>query len=326
MAIDIDPIDRRILYELDQNCRIPESKLGKIVKKSPEVVRYRIKNLRKKGIIRRYTCFVNMTKIGLDAHKIYLRTREKPKLIESFMAEMRTRPDVFWIGKGDGTWNLGLTYFSKNDAEFFEVKNEIFSDFKEVVIEEYVGSVIEAVNFGKKILHGDGKLYAPATVLGVKEHKKIDAVDFKILETLLEGNDSTYVDVGKIVGTSPEMARLRIKRLENEGVLPRHTITIDYGKLGYENYKAFLFFEGLNRKENIRLFEIARKHPNIVNYLKVLAPWDIEFEIMAKNYSQYNEVISYFREQFSDILINVETTAMSMDELYPSKKVPASSR
>ncbi len=323
MAEGLDSIDMRILYELDQNCRIPESKLGKIVRKSPEVVRYRIKNMRKNGVIHGYTCFFNATKIGFEAHKIYLKTKEKPRLIQSFLSEMRQRPDVFWIGKGDGAWNIGLTFFSKNSSDFFDKKNEIFSKFKEVVIEQIVGSVVEVETFGKKILSPQAKAYTPAKVFGIKEHGKIDAVDVKIVNAILNDNSETYVEMGNAAGISPELARLRLKRLEKGGLVSRHTIAIDIKKLGYDSYKTFLYFEGLDRKETARLFEIARKHPNVVNFLKVIAPWDIELEIIAENYRQYNEIIGYFREQFSDSLVNVETTAQSMDEVYPSRKIPA---
>ena len=41
MALDI--IDKRILFELDKNARIPETKLAKLVKKIPKK---KLKNLR----------------------------------------------------------------------------------------------------------------------------------------------------------------------------------------------------------------------------------------------------------------------------------------
>ena len=43
--LDIDNIDKRILFELDKNSRIPDVQLAKRVGKSKEAVRYRIKKL-----------------------------------------------------------------------------------------------------------------------------------------------------------------------------------------------------------------------------------------------------------------------------------------
>ena len=45
MNPQLDKIDKRLLFELNQNCRIPETRLAKMVGKSKEAVRYRIKNL-----------------------------------------------------------------------------------------------------------------------------------------------------------------------------------------------------------------------------------------------------------------------------------------
>jgi DNA-binding Lrp family transcriptional regulator len=46
--IKLDLTDRKILAELDKNCRIPNSILAKKVNKSREAVKYRIQQLQKK--------------------------------------------------------------------------------------------------------------------------------------------------------------------------------------------------------------------------------------------------------------------------------------
>ena len=46
--VKVDKTDRKILAELDKNCRIPTTKLAKIVSKSRQTVEYRINQMIKK--------------------------------------------------------------------------------------------------------------------------------------------------------------------------------------------------------------------------------------------------------------------------------------
>jgi DNA-binding Lrp family transcriptional regulator len=59
MAYTLDEVDNRIIYELDANCRIPETRLAKMVGKSKESVRYRIRRLREEGVITGFTTYVD---------------------------------------------------------------------------------------------------------------------------------------------------------------------------------------------------------------------------------------------------------------------------
>ena len=320
---DIDDIDKRIIYELDLNCRIPETKLAKIVGRSKESVSYRIKRLRADGVITKFGTMINLTKVGFEAMKIYLRVREKKKLMELFTSHYLQRQDVFWFGKGDGSWNIGLTFFARNSKDFFWIKNELFSNFKELVIEQVVGSVVENYSFGKKFLLNDEKIEPKEVLfLGAKEEGAVGEKDKQILECLLIDGRMSYVDIASRVGCYPEFARNRIKELEERKIISMHSISIDYKKIGYEFYKTYIYFEGFTKAHEKRFYELACRHPNVLYYLKVLAPWDAELEIMAKNYHEYNRIVNYFREQFSDVLVQVQTTALDVDALFPSEKLP----
>jgi len=46
--VKLDLTDRKILIELDKNCRTPEQQIAKVVGKSREAVKYRIQQLEKK--------------------------------------------------------------------------------------------------------------------------------------------------------------------------------------------------------------------------------------------------------------------------------------
>jgi hypothetical protein len=65
---------------------------------------------------------------------------------------------------------------------------------------------------------------------------------------------------------------------------------------------------------------MARKHPNVLTYIKTIAPWSIELEIMAENYAHYNKIINQIRCEFSDVLTNVESANMATWHEFPAKQ------
>ncbi len=72
MAYKLDLKDRKILYELDFNCRQTCSQIGKKVGLSSEVVNYRINKLEEEKIITQYQVALDLDKIGIIQFKILL--------------------------------------------------------------------------------------------------------------------------------------------------------------------------------------------------------------------------------------------------------------
>jgi len=62
--VKIDLKDRKILYELDLNCRQSNTQIGKTVGLKKDVVSYRIKRLQEQGIIKNFWTEINTFKFG----------------------------------------------------------------------------------------------------------------------------------------------------------------------------------------------------------------------------------------------------------------------
>jgi len=68
----IDLKDRKILYELDADCRKSNTYIGKRVGLKKDVVAYRIKRMQDEGIIRNFWTAVNTFKLGYQVFRIYI--------------------------------------------------------------------------------------------------------------------------------------------------------------------------------------------------------------------------------------------------------------
>src|SRR3989339_2250709 len=70
---ELDLINSKIIYTLDFDARMPLSQLAKKVGISKQVVKYRIDNLVKRGIIKGFYTDINATKLGLEIYMVYFK-------------------------------------------------------------------------------------------------------------------------------------------------------------------------------------------------------------------------------------------------------------
>lgn len=319
MSYKIDKTDLRILFELDKNSRIPETKLAKIIEKSKEVVRYRIKKLIEEKIILNFTIWIDPIKLGYQTAKIYLKLANIPEKRKRFLDYVKKDKRLFWLGIADGAWNIGLTFFVRDNKEFFEIKNEIFSKFKDLIIENTTASVVGVYYHDKTFLFQDKTDFK--SMFESSSNLEIDEISRKILKELFGNSRINIVSIANKYNTSVDIIKSRIKKLEEQKIISRYTISINYQKLNYEFYKTFLYFENLNETELEKLMQYCKENKNIIHLIKQISPWDIELEIMCQNYNEYNKIISNLTEKFSDIITKVETAIMGEDYIFPAKKM-----
>lgn len=313
----IDATDRQILFELDRNARLPDTQLAKRIRKSKEATRYRIKKLEEARIITSYSTWIDLAKLGYHAAKIYLSLANKPEQKKAFIDYVTKDKRLFWLGIAEGAWNAGLTYFVKDNKEFYELKNELFSTFKELILESRTGILIDVHICEKTFLYQQETDWQ--TIFSQTTKYDLDDLEKNILKDLHNNARSNITAIAKNHNTTVEKVRHRMKRLEQASIIATYKANTDFSKLGYEFYKTFLFFKNLSKKEEARLKEYCRKEPNIIHLVRHFGEWDIELEIMCQTYLDYNEIISKLTETFADSINKVETAIMSEDYVFPAK-------
>ena len=316
---NLDRFDKRILFELDKNARIPDTKLAKLVRKSKESVRYRIKKLIDDEVILGFTTWIDPTKLGYRSAKIYLKLTNIPEKKKEFIEFIKKDKRLFWLGIAEGAWNAGITFFVKTNQEFFDLKNQIFSKFKDLILTSKTASLVSVHFHDKTFLYETETKYD--SMFAKPENHELDEISILILKSLFKNSRENIASIAHDNGTTVDIVRNRIKKLEEKQIIKRYTIAIDYEKIGYEFYKSFLYFKNLNNEDLDKLMNYCQSHPNIIHLVKQISPWDIELEIMCETYKEYNKIISDLTKEFANIINNVETAIMGEDYVFPSKKM-----
>ncbi len=319
MPIILDKIDKRILFELDKNARIPETTLAKIVGRSKESVRYRIKQLQEKSIIHGFTIWIDPARLGYSSAKLYLTLANKPSQKKAFIEYVKKDKRLFWLGIAEGAWNAGLTFFVKSNAEFFQVKNDLLSNFKDLILDSHTASLVGVYIHEKTFLVPTSTTWL--SLFEQIESYQLDEIEKKILKLLFVNARTSLVDLARSCNSTLDIIRHRLKRIEERKIIVRYTTQIDYSSLGYEFYKTFLYFHNLTKADEHKLMEYAKQNPNIIHLIKQISPWDIELEIMCHNYQEYNRILAGLTQEFSAVINKVETAILSEDYVFPSSKM-----
>ncbi len=319
MPYNIDEIDKHILFELDKNARIPETRLAKLIGKSKEAARYRIKRMLEEEIILGFTTWLDPTKLGYQTAKIYLKLANVPIKKKQLLEYLKKDKHLFWLGVAEGAWNIGATFFVKDTQEFFDLKNELFTRFKEVIHESTTATVVSVHTHDKTFLHHAKTEWL--TMFDRPSNIKLDTMSIKVLKSLFKNSRENIAAIAHDNNTTVDIVRTRMRRLEEQKVIVKYSAILNYQKLGYEFYKTFLYFRNLSKQELDRLMNYVLHHHNILFMLKQISPWDIELEIMCKSFVEYTKIISALTEEFSKSIQKVETAIMKEDHIFPSEKM-----
>lgn len=143
----------------------------------------------------------------------------------------------------------------------------------------------------------------------------LDEIDHQILDILIENTRTPYTDIAKKLLISAGTVHVRVKKMEELGLIKGSSLIVDYVKLGY----SFVAFIGilLNKTNQInfvieRLVEIS----NITNVHISTGKYNLYCKLRAKNTTHAKMVIF----QIDDIKgVDRTETMISLEESFNDK-------
>lgn len=295
--------DWKILAELDKDCRQSDSRIGKKVGLSQQVVSYRVNRLIDSGVIRRFYSVIDLTKIGYSIYKVFFNlqiiTKETEADIKSFVVDQK---NIVWAGVLHGGWDLSLTIVAKSAKEFDTILKKFTSKFNDHIFHKTVLLVVEGSDF----------------IIGYNEETKmvdlgidddivdIDDIDKTILSVLAEDARMPYVDLAKACGTTIDVVRYRIKKLKELGVIKGFRVWLNTGLIGKNHYKLLLSLQNVTPIREKNLLGYCRESSNVTYAFKSIGLWDFKIELLLNDIDEMHKVVVHIRNIFSDIIRNYE--------------------
>lgn len=144
----------------------------------------------------------------------------------------------------------------------------------------------------------------------------LDEIDHQILDMLIENARTPFTDIAKKLLVSAGTIHVRVKKMEEEGIIKGSTLTIDYEKMGYSFIAHIgVYLDKTNLTQNV-IAEL-RRIPNITVAYITAGKYNIFCKVRAKDTNHAKDII--FRIDAIDGVSRTETM-ISLEESINDKK------
>ena len=137
-----------------------------------------------------------------------------------------------------------------------------------------------------------------------------DEIDKKILHTLSADSRKSIERLSEEVGLSPTPVRRRIKKLEDDGVIQRYTLSVDMEKLGYAlTVYAFVKLQGRDLATLKKFEDKILGFPEVSNCTLVTGQHDYILTMRFETMEAYN---FFLRNVLADLpgVFGIETSVV----------------
>ncbi len=144
----------------------------------------------------------------------------------------------------------------------------------------------------------------------------LDDIDHQILDILIENARTPFTDIAKRLSVSAGTIHVRVKKMEDAGIIKGATLTVDYEKMGY----SFISHVGVFLSKTSKIRQVLKdleKIPNVTIAYITAGKYNIFCKIRARDTNHAKEII--FEIDDIDGVTRTETM-ISLEESINDKK------
>ena len=317
-------VDKKIIYELGRNSRHSYKELAQRIKSKKEIVSYHITNLLNKKTITKFVPVISLTKLGIYSFKIYLKLHGLSELREKQMyEELIKNPEVIWIAKSIGQWDLMLGFYNTDIVSFANQKNEILSRFSQFIEAYDITMIEDALVFNRDYLVEKKLDYRKEFIFGGEQEKLLLYKDELELLSLIRNKGRFLVlDVAKELKQDPRTIISKIKKLEKQGVIQGYTVFLNLKSIGYQLHKICIYFSTHEKQEINKIIVHLKQNPQVIHIIKSLGSWELEAEIESNNINYVYDYIKELKNKFPEQIKRIDQATIIEEqklEFFPER-------
>lgn len=303
----LDLINKKILYELEKDSSQPASNIAKKLKKSKEVISYRIHKLEEEKILLGCSAIVDMAKFNYFTFRIYIKWQnmtEEDK--QQFYDEIKINENVWTTTVMHGAWDFAFFIGVKVDeyvSKFHSIWNNIQDKYKDKIAATKIALYAPVHNFNKQFFL-ETKEQPIERIYGAGTPIKFDELDENIIKEYASNVRQPLSPIAKKLNVSIETVRQRIKKLEKEKVIVGYKINLNLPKMGYQGYRVDFALNSIKR--NKELFEFLKQHKYFYQINKSIGGADFETEIVVESLDQLLKILEDIVRKFKDVIRNYD--------------------
>jgi Lrp/AsnC family leucine-responsive transcriptional regulator len=305
----LDAIERRIIYELENDCKISVSELGKRLGISKRMAEYHFHKLMKKRAIVSFVAIIDFSKLGFVNHEVWMQVRnagaEKRK---RFLDFLMSHPRVGWLAACGGKFDYAMSIMAEDTVTFADILRDIISQNPGVVLNYSINIATKIRSYPRTYMIDSrsesrkGRLFFS----GPPKKSRLDEKDVEILSVLSRNAKMTAIEVGKKVAMSPNAVRMRIQKLEAAKVIQGYKAIFQPSIIGIQNYEVLFTTEGLTAEKEMEMDMYCRSNPYVTLFISSVGRWDINLSVDVKDQQHLQDTLTGIRDRFGLIIKDFE--------------------
>jgi Lrp/AsnC family transcriptional regulator for asnA, asnC and gidA len=304
--MSLDVMDSKILAVLDQDARSTESKIGKKVGTSKQVVRYRLNRFKEREIVENYYTMLDVGKLGFDSYYVFVQltglNSKKENLIYQNILKL---PHIAWLVTGVGRWDAVILFCARSISEF----NSQLSDLKIILgkhLHEYTfTTLIQAEHISYKFLKTDQDNSLKTTSKDKKY--SLDNIDKNILNILNQSARLPVTEIAKLTSLPLHTVHYRLQQLKKGNIIQGFKPKINVQKLGIQWHLLLISFNTVS-EDRIKLFNnYCKQHKNVYYLTNTVGKYNVMLDVHVKSTEEFREFLFDIKNAFEDVILLYES-------------------
>ena len=299
--VSVDVKDRKILYELDQNCRQSNTQIGKKVGLKKDVVAYRIKRMEDEGILTGYWTAINTFKLGYYVFRIYITfvdvaTDTKEEIISYF----EKQKNLWALISSKGPADMNVILWINDIYQFNKYWNSTLEKYGNYFGKYTVSILTSVMSLKKTYLSPDASIDKNRILYNTNcsgQAVEIDELDWKILNNLALNARIPLINLAEKLGCSSQTASYRLKQLQDKDVIQAFRIGVDGAKIQLQSYAIDIYLKDHSQRQ--KMLEYIIQLPYTFDIMIMNVGWaDITFQVMIENVEKLMEIMETLDSKF----------------------------
>jgi Lrp/AsnC family leucine-responsive transcriptional regulator len=313
MAYNLDLKEKKILYELDVNARIPTTQLAKKVKLSQPATHYRLNNLIKKSIIKFFLTNIDYGFFGYFPYRFLVRLQNITEAKEKELIDyLKKHEFVPFLASCTGRYDLMFCIMAKNMSELKKTINEIKNKYGEFFSEQQIATLITGEFYARDYLISKERTSFSEKEFGEQTTRpKLDKKDLMILKEISNNCRISSSELSEKIKLSLDAVRYRLKNLEKNKIINGYTIYLDNEILNQFRYKIMIQINGPNEEKENKILSFSKQFSNVVYSVKTFGIWDLEIDVEVDNPEKFNRILREIKNNNSNLIKEYHTIQLT---------------
>ncbi|MBU0907166.1 MAG: Lrp/AsnC family transcriptional regulator [Nanoarchaeota archaeon] len=310
---DLDLLDKKIMYELDIDARMPASQLAKKLRKSKETINFRINRLIKSDYLKGFYTVFNTSALGWFYVKFYFKFRSITPLKEKELFEYISKQNhIAYLGSVEGKYDCILLVMVKNYADLSEFQDRFMKKYGSFIREKDIVTFLTTHRLNERFLF-EGNEKKDWSYPIKLENYTLDKLDKKILKEISTNARTPIVEIASRLETDPKVINYRLKKLEKDRIILAYVTAPNFDKLGKSFFQVNISLEDPTQRPTV--IEFFNNTNKCLYAIEIMGKYDLLVELHLDGTAELKSLLDSFREKFVNVYSDYDVLTVSKEHV-----------